>query len=156
MTTLPFRPGLIISNSILNLRITLASAESQGNQAWIEHRFEVDCRLRHPTGSFTYSVSNLCFDVKSFDRFSQQLRELQQGARQDAALRNVGDMMVLQLEGNSRNFMATLNIREYLAPTMASLNAKIEVDYDLLVNKLPGEIDRFVEEILLIEPLDLT
>lgn len=62
--------------------------------------------------------------------------------------------MVLNVKGTSRNFTAELNIREYFAPTMATLHApEIEVDYDLFVNRLPGDIDRFVEEIRLIEPV---
>ena len=152
MTTLPFRPELIISHSILNLRITLASVEAGLNKAWAEYRFEVNLCLFHPTGTFTYSVSNLCFDVESFARFSRELKEFQGGERQDAALRNVGDMLVLRVQGNSRSFMAQLKIREYLAPTIASLTAEVELDYDLLVNKLPPEIDRFVEQIRLINP----
>jgi len=110
--------------------------------------------LRHPTGSFTYDVSNLCFEPEAFARFSQELQRLQQGLRQEAALKNVGDMMTLRLEGDSRKLFATLDIREYLAPSMATLNATFEVDYDLLVNKLRGEIDRFVEEIRQVEPAD--
>jgi hypothetical protein len=152
MTVLPSRPELIVNYSILNLRIKLASVQCMANAAWIEHRFEVDCRLRHPTGSFTYSVSNLCFDLKSFERFTKELRDLQQGRRSDAALTNVGEMLSLRVGGNSRNFTATLNIREFLAPAVATLNAKIEIDYDLFVNRLPGEVERFVDEIRLIEP----
>jgi hypothetical protein len=56
-------------------------------------------------------------------------------------------MKVLRLEGNSRKFLATLDIREYLAPSMPTLNAPIELDYDLFVNKLRAEIDRFAEGI---------
>ncbi len=67
-------------------------------------------------------------------------------------LKNVGEMVVLRLAGDSRKLLATFDIREYLAPSMATLTATFEVDYDLFVNKLRGEIDRFVEEIRLVEP----
>jgi hypothetical protein len=39
---------------------------------------------------------------------------------------------------------------------MTTLNAKIEVDYDLFVNRLPGDAERFVDEIRLIEPAKLS
>jgi len=61
-------------------------------------------------------------------------------------------MMVLRLEGNSRELLATLDIREYLAPAMATLNATIEVDHEFFVNKLWAEIDRFVEGIRQADP----
>jgi hypothetical protein len=35
---------------------------------------------------------------------------------------------------------------------MATLNATLEVDYDLFVNKLRGEVDRFIEELRAIQP----
>jgi hypothetical protein len=61
-------------------------------------------------------------------------------------------MMVLRLEGNSRGLRATLNIRESLAPQMATLNAILDVDFDLFVNKLRAEVDRFVEELRQMQP----
>ena len=155
MKTLLSRPELTLNYSILNLRIKLASILSMGEVAWPEYRFEVECRLWHPTGAFTYSVSDLCFEVDSFERFSHEIRNVQQGKRRDAALSNVGDMMVLPVEGDSRKFLAAHNVREYLVPTMASLQAKFELDYDIVVNRLPGDLDRFVAEIRLIDPVEL-
>jgi hypothetical protein len=67
-------------------------------------------------------------------------------------LKNVGEMMVLQLEGDARKLVARLNIREYLAPSIAQLDASFDVDYDLFVNQLPGKIAGFVEELHQIEP----
>ena len=152
MATFLGRPELVINYAPeLDLRIAFASAQGYGEVALPEYRFEVECRLRHSTGSFTYSVSNLCFDLESFARFSRELGGLQQGLRQDAALRNVGEMMILRLEGNSRKLQATLDVREYLAPSMASLHAAFDVDYDLFVNKLRREIDRFIEELRQVE-----
>ncbi len=105
------------------------------------------CRLRHPTGTCSYSANDLYFDLESFERFSEELQRLQQGLRQEAELKDVGQMVALRLAGDSRKLLATLDVREYLAPSMATLNATFEVDYDLFVNKLRREIDRFVEDI---------
>jgi len=112
----------------------------------------MDCRLRHPTGSFRYSANDLYFDLESFERFSAELQGVQQSLRQEAALKDVGQMVVLRLEGNSRALQATLEVREYLAPSMATLRATFEVDYDLFVNKLLGEINRFIEELRNVQP----
>src|SRR5579863_5629193 len=121
------RPQLIINYAPeLGLRITFAHAQGYGGIASPEYRFEVDCRLRHSTGSFTYSVSDLCFDLQSFSKFSKELQGMQQGLRQEAALKSVGKMMVLRLEGNSRALNATINIRESLAARLAMLNATLD------------------------------
>jgi len=155
MTTPLHRPELVINYSPqFDLRITLASVQEYDFVSWVEYRFDVDCQLRHPTGSFTYSASNLCFELQSFARFSEELQGLQQGLKHEAALKNAGDMMILQLAGDSRMLLATLNIREYLAPSMATLNATFAVDYDLFVNKLRPEIDRFAEEIRRVDLAD--
>jgi hypothetical protein len=61
-------------------------------------------------------------------------------------------MVVLRLEGNSRKLEATLDIKEYLAPKVATLKATFEVEYDLFVNKLSGEIERFMEDLRNVEP----
>lgn len=149
-------PELIINYAPeLDLRITFAHAQGYGGIASPEYSFEVDCRLRHSTGRFTYSVSDLCFDLQSFSKFSKELQGMQQGLRQEAALKSVGEMMVLRLEGNSRAVKATIDIRESLAGRLATLNATLDVDYDLFVNKLRREVDRFLEEVRQIEPSPL-
>ena len=154
MTTHLNRPELFINYSPhLDLRISLERVQEYGGISCPEYFFAVSCRLRHPTGSFTYSVSDLCFEPASFIQFSEELRGMQQGLRQEAALKNVGEMMVLRLAGDSGKLVATLAIREYLAPSMATLNASFGVDYDLFVNKLRGEVDRFVEEIRQVAPV---
>jgi choline kinase len=153
MPTPSYKPELVINYSpALDLRITFVYAQGYEEVSLPEYRFAVDCLLRHASGCFTYSVSDLCFDIKSFASFSTELQGLQQGLSQQASLKNVGEMMVLRLEGNSRGLRATLNIREYLAPQMATLNAILDVDYDLFVNKLRVEVDRFVEELRQMQP----
>jgi hypothetical protein len=147
------RPDLVINYAPqLDLRIAFASARNFGGLAPPEYRFEVECRLRHPSGSFTYSVTDLCFEPQAFAQFCEELHAMQRGLRRDAALKNVGEMMVLQLEGDTRKLVARLNIREYLAPSIAQLDASFDVDYDLFVNQLPGKIAGFVEELDQIEP----
>jgi hypothetical protein len=146
-------PELVINyDPALDLRITCISALAYPGISLPEYFFEVDCCLRHPTGRFSYFGNKLCFDVQSFAQFAEQLREIQQGLRQEAALRNVGEMMVLRLEGTSRRLRAKVQIREYMAPSTAALSATLEVEYDLFVNKLREEIDRFVEELERVEP----
>jgi len=156
--TAPFnRPEIIINYSPkLDLRITLVRAQSYEGISFPEYFFEVDCRLRHPSGSFAYSFSHLCFEPRAFTQFSEKLRSLQQGLRKEATLKNVGEMMVLRLTGDSRELLVTLDVREYLPPASGTLNVALDVDYDLFVNKLRGEIDRFVAEIREVEPTPLT
>jgi hypothetical protein len=153
MTTNPTQPEIVISYSPrLDLRIALKRAQGYGGISHPEYVFDVTCRLRHPTGSFTYSADDLCFEPRAFAQFSDELRQLRQGLRAEVALKSVGEMIVLRLAGDSRQFTAALAIREYLAPSMATLNASFEVDYDLFVNKLPREIDRFIDEVGQVEP----
>jgi hypothetical protein len=136
----------------LDLRIQCVRSERYRHVGHVEHRFEVKCRLRHPSGTFDYSVPDLCFDVDSFTRFGEELRSIQQGKGDRAALRNVGDMMVLSVAGRARHFQAELKIREYLAPHVTTLTATLEVDYDLFVNKLATEMERFASDLRQIEP----
>lgn len=154
MTTPPGRVEVVINYSPkLDLRITLLEAQGHGDLARPDFRFEMECLLRHPSGSFRYSADNLYFDLESFERFSEELHGVQQGLREEAALKDMGEMVVLRLEGTSRAFQAKLDIREYLVPTIATLSATVEVEYDLFVNKLRGEIKRFVGELRNVEPL---
>ncbi len=146
------RPQLVYYAPNLDLRITCVQVQAYGDVAHPEYCFEVECRLRHSTGGFTYSSSRLCFDPESFALFSHELQGMQQGLRPEAALKSVGEMMILQLEGNSRKLLATLDIRESIAARIASLHAIVEVDYDLFVNNLHSKVERFLEEIRQIEP----
>lgn len=136
----------------LDLRIQCVSAERYRHVGSVEHRFQVQCKLRHPSGTFEYCVADLCFDVDSFMRFAEELRGIQQGAGDRAALRNVGDMLVLSVAGSPGHFQVELKIREYMAPHVTTLTAKLEVDYDLFVNKLAEEMARFAGDLRLVQP----
>src|SRR5258708_29869176 len=139
MTTPLSRPEVVINYSPkLDLHITLLAVQGYGRVALPDYRFEMDCRLQHPTGSFSYSANDLYFDLESFERFSTELQGVQQGLRQEAALKDAGQMVVLRLEGNSRALQATLEVREYLPPSMPKLNAPFELHSTFFFTKLPG------------------
>jgi hypothetical protein len=147
-------PELVVNyDARLDLRIKLASVNRQGGFVATEYRFEVDCQLRHATGSFSYVAKDLCYEAESFERFSWELEQMRRGQNNNATLRSVGEMMVLRLEGDSRGLQAQLEIREYLAPTMARLSAALQVDYDLFVNKLQAEVERFAAELKSLETI---
>lgn len=139
----------------LDLRLRCVSAHRIRQAGWVEYRFEVKCRLPHPSGSFEYSAADLCFDIESFARFGQELLGIQQGKGNQAELKSAGEMLALRLAGNSRKFHAELKIREYLAPHVATLTSVLEVDYDLYVNKLAREVESFVAELRRVVPDDI-
>lgn len=155
MTIADPRPELIINYSPqLDLRITFAEVVGYGGFACPDYRFEMNCCWRHPSGTFGYSANNLYFGLDGFQRFAEELQGLQQGLRQEAALKDPGEMVVLRLERTSNTLLANFDIREYLPPSLAKLHIVLEVDYDLFVNKLKTEVDRFLAELRGIRPSD--
>ena len=147
------QPALIINYSPqLDLRITFAEAVHYGGLARPDYRFEMTCSWRHPSGTFSYSADNLYFGLDGFERFAEELQRLQQGLRQEAALKDPGEMVVLRLERKGNTLWANFDIREFLPPSVAQLHVVLEVDYDLFVNKLKSEVDRFVEQVREIRP----
>jgi hypothetical protein len=146
-------PQIVINYSPqLDLRIACVKAERYRPTGRIEYYFEVKCKLRHPSGTFEYSAADQNMDPNSFARFGENLRGIQQGARNDAVLEAVTETLELRLQGNSRKLQAELKIREYISLRAATLASSLEVDYDLFVNKLVGEVERFVGELRLVEP----
>jgi len=128
-----------------DLRITCVTAQRY-ESAFSEYFFEVKCRLWHPSGFFDYRVDHLCFEPNSFARFSEELRCVQQGTADRAALKNLGGMFVFQLDRNGRELKLTLNVREYIPPHgLATMGTVLDVDYDLFVNKLLEEVGQFVK-----------
>lgn len=147
------RPELIINYSPqLDLCIAFAEAVGYGGAARPDYRFEMHGCWRHPTGTFAYSADNLYFGLDGFERFAAELQGLQQGLTQEAALKDPGEMVVLRLERKSNTLLATFDIREFVPPLTAKLHVGLEVDYDLFVNKLKREVDRFVAELREIQP----
>lgn len=101
MTNRPEGAELMINyDPVFHLRIAFASMRDYAGIGLPEYLFEVEYHLCHPTGTLGYFGSDLCFDPKSFAQFSQELRAMQQGVSPEAGLKNVGEMMVLQLSGN--------------------------------------------------------
>lgn len=136
----------------LDLHIQCVRAERYRHVGHVEHRFEVKCRLRHSSGTFEYLVVDLCFDLDSFSRFAEELRRIQRGEGDRADLRSVGDMLVLSLTGSPRHFQAELRIREYMGAHATTLTSTLDVDYDLFVNTLATEMERFASDLRLVQP----
>ena len=147
------RPELIINYSPqLDLRITFAEAVHYEELARPDYRFEMNCSWRNPSGTFSYSADDLYFGLDGFERFAEELQRLQQGLRQEAALKDPGEMVVLRLERKNNILLANFDIREYMPPSLAKLHVVLEVDYDLFVNKLKRDVDCFLEELREIRP----
>ena len=67
----------------------------------------MNCSWRHPSGTFGYSADNLYFGVDGFERFAEEHQRLQQGLRQEAALKDPGETAVLRLERKNNSLLAT-------------------------------------------------
>ena len=146
-------PQIVIHHSPqFDLRFACLKAERRRPTGRVEYHFEGKCRLRHPSGPFDYTAADLNMDPDSFARLAQDLRAIQQGTRDDPVLKALPEMFELRLERSSSKLKADLKIREYIAPHVATLTAIFDVDYDLFVNKLLGEIEKFVGELRRVEP----
>jgi hypothetical protein len=144
-------PQIVINYSPeMDLRIKCVRVERVYGPS-LDHHFEIRWVIRHPSGSFEYSASDLYFTVESFDRFAEELRGIQQGTGRGAALKNLDEMFVLRLARAGMRFQADLHIREYVPPHIVTLASTLELDYDLFVNKLLREIQRFVDELRSVE-----
>jgi hypothetical protein len=150
--TLP-RPELVINYApTLDLRIVLAHAQSLGDVSVPEYRFELNCSLRHAMRTLQYRDPRVFFELNAIQRFMKQLKGIQQGTTRQAALTDPGDMVALRLESDPPKLQATLDIREHLPPSSFTLHESQEVDYDLFVNKLCIEVERFLNEVRGTEP----
>jgi hypothetical protein len=113
-----------------------------------EYFFEVKCRIRHPSGYFEYFVDHLCFEPDNFSNFADGLHSIQQGVGNHAVLRNVGEMLVLQLELSGRKLTLKVKIKEYMPPEgSVDMSLSIDVDYDLFINKLVLPVESFVKDL---------
>lgn len=129
---------------------------AQQYNGFAEYFFEVKCHVRHPSGYFEYFVDHLCFQPDNFTDFAAGLRAMQQGLATHAVLKNVGDMLVLQLDLSNRKLRLTLKIREYMPPHgSADLGLSTDADYDLFVNKLVLVVEEFVKDLRRLEPKKL-
>lgn len=118
-----------------------------------EYFFELKCHVRHPSGYFEYFVDHLCFQPDDFTDFAAGLRAMQQGMASHAVLKNVGDMLVLQLDLSGRKLRLKLKIKEYMPPDgSAELSLSTDADYDLFVSKLVSSVEGFVKDLRRLEP----
>ena len=142
------RPELFINYSPeLDLHITLSDIVDYGGAACPDYRFEVNCCWRYRRGSFEHHAANIYFGLEGFTRFQQELEAVQRGQRQEAALHDPGAMVVLRLERKSNKLLANFDVRQSSPPSKAELHVTLEVDYDLFVNKLKHEVERFIGEL---------
>jgi hypothetical protein len=113
-----------------------------------EYRFETKCRVRHPTGYFEYLAQDLCFEPDDFAHFADELRNIQRGSIDSAVLKNVGEMLVLQIDRKGRRVRLSLNIREHIPPgEVANFRMAVNGDYDLFVNKLAQSVEDFLSDL---------
>jgi hypothetical protein len=118
-----------------------------------EYRFEVKCRIRHPTGHFEYFAEDICFEPDSITHFAEELHNIQRGNADSAALKNVGEMLVFQLDRSGRQLLLRLSIRESIPPgRLASLTMTLDADYDLFVNKLGQKVEEFIADLREVRP----
>jgi len=150
-------PELLINYSpTLEASITCVIANKY-RAGYEEYFFEVMVRLKHPTGYFEYFVDHLCFEQDAFGRFAGELRNIQQGAADHAALFNVGETLAFRLNTSGRKLHLTLTIREFVPPDVSThLSHTMDVDYDLFVNTLPIAVEEFAQSLRAVDctPLD--
>ena len=97
-------PQIIINDSPqMDLRIKCVRAQRVYGSL-VDHRFEVKCTIRHPSGHFEYTASDLWLDIESFSRFVEELLGAQQGTHTGATLKNVGEMFELHLARDGMGF----------------------------------------------------
>lgn len=141
-------PQLFINYSPeLELCGTFARAQEY-EVASTEYFFEVKCRFRHSTGYFEYFANDLCFELDNFAHLAEQLQHMRRGTADSAALKNVGEMFVSQLDREGRQLRLRLRIREYVPQgELASLSLAADADYDLFVNKLGRTVEEFLADL---------
>jgi hypothetical protein len=135
------------------LNFQLVCVTAQQYKGFDEYFFEVKCHVRHPSGYFEYFVDHLCFQPDDFTDFAAGLRATQQGMASHAALKNVGDMLVLQLDLNERKLRLKLKIKEFMPPDgSADLSVSTGADYDMFINKLLSSVEEFVKDLRRLKP----
>lgn len=146
-------PELVVNYApTLDLRIVLAEARSLGDVSQPDYRFQLECRLHYPLRTLHYESTHVFFELKALERFMEQLKAIQQGMAKQAALSDPGEMVVFRVVSDPPKLQATLDIRDYVPPSSFTLHESQEADYDLFVNKLCREVERFLDEVRQIEP----
>jgi hypothetical protein len=150
----PLRGPELFINYAPELDLSLTCVRVQKYEvASPEYRFEVNCRIRHPTGHFDYFADDVCFEPDSFAVFAEELRNIQRGRADSAALKSIGEMLVLKFDRTGRQLLLTLNIRDHIPlGKMANLSMAIDADYDLFVNKLGQKVEEFLADLREVKP----
>src|SRR5215471_15441489 len=55
-----------------------------------DYRFNLACRIDHPTGEFTYTATDIFFAPEAFRVFAEQLDAIRKGRAEDAKLYDYG------------------------------------------------------------------
>lgn len=135
------------------LNFHLVCVTAQQYNGFDEYFFEVKCHVRHPSGYFEYFVDHLCFQPDDFSDFAAGLRAIQKGAASHAGLKNVGDMLVLQLDLGERKLRLKLKIKEFMPPDgSADFSLSTGADYDMFINKLLSSVEEFVKDLRRLKP----
>lgn len=113
-----------------------------------DYRFEFACRIRHPTGEFAYTATDIFFALEVFRDFVQELDAIRRGKSDHAQFHDHGQMIEFSLNVRDGKARASLRIREYQAGAEETLLAAgFPVEYDSFVNALYERTAQFVEEL---------
>jgi hypothetical protein len=113
-----------------------------------DYCFDFACRVRHPTGEFTYKASDIFFAPQVFRNFAEQLDAIREGKTEDAKFHDYGQMTEFSIHVHNRKTQVSLRIRVYQpGAAQTVLSAGFPVDYDLFVNALHEKVAQFVTEL---------
>lgn len=146
------RPCLTICySSDFSLSIQLLSVQVY-EAASPDYRFDFACRVRHPTGEFTYKATDIFFAPQMFRDFAEQLDAIRNGKTEHAKFQDYGQMIEFSLHVRNKKTHASLRISEYQpAAEQTLLSVGFPVDYDLFVNALYEKTQQFLTELLAAE-----
>jgi hypothetical protein len=129
----------------------LIEAQDLKNVSSPSYRFQLNCDLRHGSRTLQYRDLRVFFELNAIQRFLRELKGIQQGTTLNAVLADPGEMVAFRLQSAPPKLMATLDIRECLPPSSFMLHEVHDADYDLFVNKLCAEVERFLDELQQVE-----
>jgi hypothetical protein len=104
--------------------------------------------IRHPTGHFLYEADRICFARSDIERFSTELKAIQNGSSDQARLGTPGEMFSFLLHLQERQLKAAIAVREFQPENeLTLLTAEFKVDYDLFINRLYEDVSVFVRDL---------
>lgn len=124
---------------------SLGDYSSVGMPGIKDHFFRVECRIWHPTGSFTYDARRIHIATDRLEKFASQLDSIRSGHGTLADFGDPGDMFLFRLSHRDRRVQAQIKVREFQGPDEKTfLTCGFRVDYDLFVNKLFADCTEFI------------